>query len=327
LPDYVGYNDNGYKYLLISDVNSGTIRNIGGEISVNSQNIVRNKFMWETDFSFTYVKNKVIDTGITEKIESSFRYLNTSQRPNRSVVGKAPGMFYGFKTDGVIKNTDQLHEIIRPVAAQVGDINFVDVNGDGEFTPDESDMTWIGDPNPLFTAGLGNAFTYGPWRLNIYLTCSYGNDVYNMTRMKLEGLNTPWINQTTEALNFARVETEKRDDGTTYSWVVNENTSVPRPTKTDDNGNASKISDRFVEDGSYLRIQNISLTYTLPRRVNEKLHINNLRVTANVQNVYTFTNYSGYDPEIVSGGATAQGVDVGRYPSPRMYSLGLNFEF
>jgi TonB-linked SusC/RagA family outer membrane protein len=332
LPAYVA--PSGWPNITVPDVNSGTIRNIGADLTISSINFESNPlenkhFNWTTDLTFSIVRNKVMDTGITEKLESTFRFLTTDQHPNRSVVGKAPGMFFGYKTNGVIKNTDQLNELKRETGTKVGDINFVDVNGDGAIT--DEDMTYIGDPNPLFNAGLGNTFSYGPWSLNIFVTASYGNDVYNMTRMKLEGMNDGYINQTKEVLDFAKIASETRQgaDGKeyTYSWVINENTSVPRPDKNDDNGNAKKISDRYVEDGSYIRIQNISLSYSLPQRINEKLHISNLRVSGNVQNVYTFTNYSGYDPEVLSGGAISQGVDVGRYPSPRVYSLSVNFEF
>jgi TonB-linked SusC/RagA family outer membrane protein len=332
LPDYVA--PSGWPNITVPDVNSGTIRNVGADITISSINFESNplenkKFDWVTDFTFSIVRNKVMDTGITEKIESSFRYLTVDQHPNRSVVGKAPGMFFGYKTNGVIKNTDQLNELVRETGTKVGDINFVDVNEDGAIT--DEDMTFIGDPNPLFNAGLGNTFSYGPWSLNIFITASYGNDVYNMTRMKLEGMTDGYINQTKEVLDFAKIASEVRQDASgndyVYSWVINENTSVPRPDRNDANGNAKKISDRYVEDGSYIRIQNVSLTYSLPQRINERLRINNLRVSGNVQNIYTFTKYSGYDPEVLSGGAISQGVDVGRYPTPRIYSLSLNFEF
>ena len=195
---------------------------------------------------------------------------------------------------------------------------------------------FIGDPNPLFTGGIGNTFTYGPWSLTIFFTGSYGNDVFNMTKMKTEGMDSEWVNQTTSVKDFARVVAvpeldfvDANGNDVKYYKVENSNTSMPRPDTEDANGNVGKISDRYVEDGSYIRLQNISLTYTLPAAVNKKLHINNLRVTANAQNVYTFTKYSGYDPEVMDAtrGVLGQGVDTGRYPSPRMYSLSLGFEF
>ncbi len=331
LPDYVSQSagSDSWQFIAAPYVNSGTIRNVGFEVSINSMNIKNRKFSWETNFNFTQVKNKVISTGAAkEPIPSSYNYLTVNQQPNRTQEGHAPGKFWGYKTYGIIQNTDELLDLQSQgrteIGTQVGDIIF------------SEDMTWIGDPNPTFTAGLGNTFSYGPWSLTVYLTCSYGNDVFNMTKMQLEAAKSAWVNQMTEVKDFARVvNNPDKDivmpDGQTikYYEVVNSNTSIPRPDTEDANGNVGKISDRYIEDGSYLRIQNVSLSYSLSPEINRKLHINNLKLTANVQNVYTFSNYSGYDPEVVNlgKGVIGQGVDTGRYPSPRIYSLGLNFEF
>ena len=138
----------------------------------------------------------------------------------------------------------------------------------------------------------------------------------------MEAQSDRWVNQSADCLNYAQIV--KNEAG---EYVANPGTSMPRSEYTNDaNDNAKSVSDRYVEDGSYLKIQNIGLTYTLPSKYCQKLKIDNLHVSAGVSNVYTFTKYTGYDPEN-PGSAIRQGVDEGRYPSPRVYNVGLGFNF
>lgn len=319
-----------YMYTSPSDINVGTIENKGMDLSVNTVNvdtkIAEIPFQWTTDLNVSLVKNNVVDLGgivLNRGVytKSDTRYMSKSEE------GKAPGMFYGYKVDGVIKTTAQLKEKVRATGTEVGDLNFVDVNGDG--TIDANDRTYIGDPNADFTFGFGNSVRYGNpnttgvWTLSVFLNGSYGNDVFNLLRMNLEGLDEGNINYLSSVLDFARVETNPE---TGEKYVSNPNTDMPRPT-SNASINTTVVSDRYVEDGSYLRIQNISLSYNFPKKWTEKMSLSNLSLSANVQNVYTFTNYSGYNPEIANGNALCQGVDTGGYPSPRMFVFGLNVEF
>lgn len=321
LPNYVASQN--WTSIGTAYVNAGSIKNVGVDLSVNSTNINKKiagrDFSWDTNLSFSFVKNEVVSLGgstkaITNKADrnGAYRMNSTDVEINRSEVGKAPGLFYGYEVLGVVQNQAQADEYNARTKrkAQVGDLMFSD------------NQTFIGDPNPDFTCGLNNTLSYGPWSLGIQLNASYGNDVYNLLRMRLEGMNDRWVNQLADCVDFAKIE--KDADG--KEFVTNPGTSIPRPDNKDSNGNCKTVSDRYVEDGSFLKIQNVSLSYSLPQAVNDKLHISGLRVSANVQNVYTFTKYSGYDPEN-PGSAIRQGVDEGRYPSPRQYSLGLSFNF
>ncbi len=325
LPSYVAPTDGGWTYMNTAYVNAGSIKNTGVDIALHTINIqdsiAKQPFTWDMDFSFSVVRNEVVDLGssttaITESSDpsGSYRLFTTDMEINRSEVGQAPGLFYGYKTNGIITNESQLAKYKKSVKdgsrdnAQVGDVWY------------DSKKSVIGDPNPDFTYGFGTNVAWGPWSLNVQLSGSQGNDVYNLVRQKLEALNDKWVNQTSDCMNFARVNDDK-------TKVSNSGTSIPRPVYTNDaNGNAKTVSDRFVEDGSYLKIQNIGVTYSLPSKYCKNIKIDNLHVSAGVSNVYTFTNYSGYDPEN-PGSAIRQGVDEGRYPSPRTYSLGLGFSF
>jgi hypothetical protein len=224
-----------------------------------------------------------------------------------------------------------------------GDLKFEDVNKDGKIN--ELDRTNIGSPLPKFTFGWTNTFRYKNLDLSVFVNGSYGNKVlnYNLMGQGWNGLihmNSVWYNQHASIADRARLEIVDPDK--VYkpgeSWqldvnnvrVSNPDTKTPRPTIADPNDN-DRLSTRFVEDGSYLRIKNITLGYTFPKGFLEKYKIENVRMYMNIQNLYTFTKYQGFDPEV---GASTQdssgltvGVDNGRYPSPMTCSFGVNVTF
>ena len=206
---------------------------------------------------------------------------------------------------------------------------------------DEHDKTSIGSPMPKFTFGWTNTFTYKNWDLTIFLNGTYGNKVFNYLSMNMGNMKSAWANQPSVVLERTKLEAidpEKTYDGTNNIWnwfddienvrIANKGAKLPRATMNDSNDN-DRISDRYIEDGSYLRIKNITLGYTLPKRCLEKMRIDNLRLQLNIQNLYTFTKYTGYDPEIgvSTASANVMGLDNGRYPSPTVYSLGVNLTF
>ncbi|MBR0503274.1 MAG: TonB-dependent receptor [Paludibacteraceae bacterium] len=332
-----------WLYTAVPNINAGSMRNVGMDLSLTTTNIekkfesTKNTFRWTTDFNFSIVRNKVLELQSDSLPLTDDTYFRSVRRSYcRSEVGHAPGLFYGYKTDGIIQNTAQLkgydkNATIAPDAeailqrfdgTDVGDYNYVDINSDGKI--DVNDKTFIGDPNPDFTFGMGNTLTYGPWSLSIFVAGTYGNDVYNLLRSKIESMDRFGVNQLNTVLDYARVVTNP--DGTKY--VENSNTNMPRPNSTANGGeDAQTISDRYVEDGSFLRIQNIGLSYNLPKNALEKIKMSNMRITFNVQNIATFTKYSGMNPEVANGSAIAQGIDLGGYPLPRQYVLGVNFEF
>ena len=195
---------------------------------------------------------------------------------------------------------------------------------------DDADQKIIGDPNPDLTFGFTNTFSYKNFELNVGLTGQIGGDVLNWSRYRIEGLSSIWDNQAVSVLN--RAQSEKIDpaggDEISNLQLAKDHNGIPRFSNLDSNGN-QRMSDRWIEDGSYLRIQNISLTYNLPEKWAKKAFMQSARVYFNVQNVYTFTKYSGYDPEIgaYNQSSLLQNIDRGRYPTPRTYTIGLNLSF
>jgi len=238
-----------------------------------------------------------------------------------TTIGNPIGLFYGYKTDGIFKDQTVLDNAPLQFGQAVGtgvgetalgDVKYVDVNGDGKI--DANDKTFIGNPHPKFTYGFTNNFKYKNVDLSIFLQGSYGNDVMNLTRRAGTTNASLYDNQLVEAMDY-------------YS-PTNTASNNPRPIADSSNNNLL-ISDRYVEDGSYLRIQNITLGYSLPQDVISKYKISRLRLYGSAQNLYTFTNYSGYDPEIGSFNQNVllSGIDNGRYPVARTFLVGLNLEF
>ena len=190
---------------------------------------------------------------------------------------------------------------------------------------------------PKFTFGWTNTISYKEFDLSIFINGSYGNKVYNYLAQNLTHMNSAWANQREDRNGRAQLVPTDPDkvytDGTKwYDDITNvkvaNNTSIPRASIQDPNDN-DRVSDRYVEDGSYLRIKNITLGYTFKKDLISRIGLENVRAYVNLQNVATFTDYSGYDPEI---GASTQstnvyGLDNGRYPSPTVYSVGLNVTF
>lgn len=240
---------------------------------------------------------------------------------SNTIVGHAIGTYWGFKTDGLFTSMDQLNSApvqfgqsvgTAPGQTYLGDVKYVDVNGDGKI--DDGDRTIIGDPNPKLNIGFTNNFKYKNFDLSVFLYSVLGNDVMNLTRRNGTQNAMLYQNQFKEAANY---------------WTVdNPNSDIPRPINSTSNRNL-EISDRYVEKGDYLRIQNITLGYNFSSDTLSKFNMSKVRLYATVQNLYTFTKYKGYDPEIglYNQNPLLNGIDNGRYPLPRTYSLGINLEF
>ena len=252
-------------------------------------------------------------------------------------VGQPMGVFYGYVTEGLFRNEADIlshatqtggsdpyaNKIDKTSGAWIGDLKFKDLNGDGIIN--DADQTIIGDPNPDLTFGFTNTFTYKDWELNIGLTGQIGGDVLNWARYRTEGLSSIWDNQAVSVLDRAqavKIDPNGGDDISNLQLADGHN-GMPRFSNLDSNGN-QRMSDRWIEDGSYLRIQNISLSYNLPSKWAKKAFLQNAKFYVNVQNVYTFTKYSGYDPEIgaFNQSSLLQNIDRGRYPTPRTYTVG-----
>jgi len=219
---------------------------------------------------------------------------------------------------------------VAPGGVWVGDIKYKDLNGDNKI--DEKDITNIGNPWPKATFGFTNTFTYMGFDLNILLTASYGNDIYNFLRFSNTNPNNINLgrNLMAETFNYARVEGSGSE-----THLTNPGTDIPRIVTPDVNGNGLRFTDKFVEDGSYIRIKNITLGYSIPKTLIGKQNvIQGVRLAVGVQNLYTFTKYKGYDPEVGAyvgrdSQSTNQsiGVDFGRYPMTPVYTFNLAVDF
>jgi hypothetical protein len=272
-----------------------------------------------------------------------------------SEVGKSLYNFYGYVTDGVYKDLEDLKTSPKPAkypvdgvfnrtnTVWVGDIKYKDIsgpNGVPDGVIDEYDRTNIGSPMPKFTFGWTNTFRYKNFDLSLFINGSYGNKVMNYMSINLSNMKSSWTNQLSSVKNRARLVPIDADkaaaaganwyDDITNITVANPGTSIPRITTGDPNDN-DRISDRYVENGSYIRLKNITLGYTFPKRMIKKFGLENVRIYTNIQNLLTITGYDGYDPEVGASTADSKGytygVDNGRYPSPTVYSFGLNVSF
>jgi TonB-linked SusC/RagA family outer membrane protein len=353
LPSYMGTSGNGSSALAAPWGNYGTIRNTGYEITLSTHPLV-GKFQWDSDMQISVNRNKLVALSGTSAAQI-VGYGQWSDVVSVTNVGESLYSFYGYVCDGVYKDLEDLETSPKPAkypsngvfnknnTVWVGDIKYKDLNGDGVI--DENDRTNIGSPMPKFTFGWTNTFRYKNFDLSVFINGSVGNKVYNYLKMKLTHMNSSWTNQLVDVNNRTTLTAIDPDKDYTYGVNVNgvtvwhwydditnvkvaNTSSLPRATINDPNDN-DRISDRYIEDGSYVRLKNITLGYTFPKRTIQKLHIENLRLYANIQNLLTITGYDGYDPEIGASTASANvmGLDNGRYPSPTVYSFGLNISF
>lgn len=330
--------------------NIGTLENKGFELGLNTVNIDQPNFEWRTNFTFTRNRNKVLELNATgSRLEENLYWYSEFQTATITQAGLPVGQFYGYVTDGIFENEqDILNHAVQVLApgsvnsenpngqnlvdkrdgVWIGDVKFKDLNGDGVINIDDQQV--IGDPNPDFTFGLNNAFKFGPVSLDVYLTGSKGAQILNYTRVVIEGMTSPFSNQSrvvNDRAQYQLLDPNGSDLDPANVVLANPGTDVPR-WATNDNNRNNRASDRWVEDGSYLRIQNIRLGFTLPKLYTPSF-VRNLQIYANVQNLKTFTKYSGYDPEIgaFNQNSLLQNVDMGRYPSPTLYTFGLNLDF
>lgn len=350
LPSYMGTQGNGSSKLQAPKGNYGSIENKGLEITLDAHPVQLKNFSWDSNFQISFNKNKLLSLSDTENA-TLVGYGQWGDVVCVSEIGKPLYNFYGYKVEGVYKDLNDIQNSAKPAkypsdgvfsrgnTVWVGDIKYKDVDENGII--DERDRTDLGSPLPKFTFGWTNTFRYRNLDLSIFLNGSYGNKVMNYNSLTLTHMNSTWTNQLQSVVS-KRARLEPIDPTIVYAdgskWfdhidnvrVKNPGTKIPHTSINDPNDN-DRISDRYVEDGSFLRIKNITLGYTFPKALLNKAKIENLRVYVNIQNLYTFTKYTGYDPEV---GASTQdstgltyGLDNGRYPSPAMYSFGLNITF
>lgn len=327
--------------------NIGSIENKGVEFTLNTTNISNQDFQWTSNLTFSLNRNKVVSLDTeTATIEKTFQTGSYNHVVTRTVVGEPIAQFYGLKVigrfdeptdfyyhdaDGNVKQVAiPAGNTIAESSTWIGDYIYEDANHDGVI--DANDYQFIGNPEPKFTWGLGNTLSWKGFDLTLFFTGSYGGKLLNMTRMSIEDPRSN-SNILKSSLNYAvigKIDPNGPDNDYRNLHVVNaDKTIMPAVQKSNANSNFTVVSDRFIEDGSYIRLQNISLGYTFPRQWMRKIHVENLRVYMNIQNVHTWTKYKGLDPEVgaMYGDALMTGLDYGRYPSPRIYTAGVNVSF
>ena len=325
--------------------NVGSLRNTGFEFTLNTVNIDYKGFTWRTNAVMSINRNKVLSLDTeTGTLPQTLQVGSETATVTNTVVGQPIGQFWGYKVIGRFDKPEDFYYKdangnVKPVALPegssigqsetwLGDYIFADLNGDGVINND--DQTFIGNPEPKFTWGFGNTFSYKGFDLTVQFSGSYGNKVLKYGRRTLE-VSGSTSNLLTTVLDYARVEKIDPNGPEDYRnyYVVNTSSIQPRLYTSSGKNRNDRVSDAYVEDGSYIRLQNISLSYTFPKAWLKKLYINNLKLYCNLQNLYTWTDYKGYDPEVGSlwGNALMNGIDYGRYPSPRIYTFGLNVTF
>lgn len=303
-------------------VNAGQMTNTGVDLGLTTYNITKEDFSWRTNVVFSHYRNNL--DALNNEDQALLRYTGYDNAflLTRTEAGQPVGTFYGFVTDGLFRSMEELNAAdqdgdglvqglpIDPTGTWLGDVRYKDLNNDGAIT--DEDVTTIGNPHPVFTYGITNTLNYMNFDLSIFLQGSYGNEILNFTRRYTESLRNSFWNQLSTVQDRY---TEDNPDG-----------SLPRYNQWHENN--LRISDRYVEDGSYLRIQNVTLGYNLPAKWFEGV-VSSARVYFTAQNLYTFTKYSGYDPELGSynNDALFMNVDLGNYPNPRTFTIGANLVF
>jgi hypothetical protein len=321
------------------------MENKGFGITVNTVNISTKDLQWRTGFNFSIDRNKVTKL-VSPLITQYTAYTNNGQAQFSTTVGQPLSMITGYIAEGLFENYKDISEhaiqtsngilTIDPTQGTwVGDVKFKDISGpkgvpDGII--DNNDRTIIGNPWPKFTYNFNTSLSYKGFDLNLFFTGVSGNDILNMTRYLNEmPLGTgPYSNHYKIVTNFATPSSLDVADALSAT-LVNPGTKIFRPTGSDPNGNV-RLTQWSIEDGSYLKLKNVRLSYRVPSKYLSRTHVlRGATITAQVQNAFTITKYKGFDPEVgmysYKGVANIVGMDEGRYPSTRSYSLSLALDF
>jgi TonB-linked SusC/RagA family outer membrane protein len=284
--------------------NIGSTQTTGFDMTLGYTDVLFKSLRLSTSLTYTQAENLVTETN--NGLITGGGYGIPYQSVTRFEKGYAPGYFFGYKTDGLFQNQSDITKHPTQPGAQPGDIRFVDMNSDGKI--DDADRTYIGNPFPDFTLGWNLNLEYKGFDFNSFVYASVGNDVYRAYERNLAMTNKDRI-----------VLGRWTGEGTTND------AATPRFSFTDGNNNI-RASDRYIEDGSFVKIKNLQLGYSFNAPWLDKAKISKLRVYVQARNLYTFTEYRGYDPEI-SGGIFDTGVDRGAYPQARSWALGLDLKF
>ena len=317
-------------------VNVGIVRNRGVDLHLSSRNITGNgeDFNWSTDFTLSHNKNKVLKLNTDGASLPGYFGNNIVAQ---TLVGGSIGDYYGYKVDGMFATASdfQTHALptdtdgnVLPVTPNsggvwYGDLKFKDLNGDGVIT--EKDRTYLGSPLPDFQLGLGNNFSYKGFDLNIFFSANIGNEVINGMRIDGENPSTQYgfLKSLNDHAVLALINPSGSASDPNNVYVTNPNTTIVGLKINDSNRN-HRFSDKYVEDGSFIRCKSMTMGYTMPNDWMQKMHISSLRMYVSVTNPFLITKYKGMDPEVGSWNPLAAGIDYGFYPQSRTFTLGIN---
>ena len=288
----------------VPTINAGTIRNEGIEFSIAYKERISDDFKFGLTYNFTTLKNEVLKVNLSDDPLTVTGFGLGGQEFARMEVGLPIGYFYGYQTAGIFQTQAEVDEHASQTNANPGDLRFVDLNGDNEITPD--DRTNLGDPIPELTMGMNFSFDYKNFDFNMYAFASIGNDIVRNYERNLALTNRP-----------AYYLDRWKGPGTSNTF--------PRVT-TGATGN-TLFSDFYVEDGSFVRLQNVQVGYSLNSEEATRFGLDKLRLYLSASNLFTLTNYKGYDPTASNGNPLGGGLDNGFYPSPKTFILGVNLNF
>ena len=285
--------------------NIGKIQNKGIELSLNSTNIQTRDFSWQTNFNISFIKNtlKGLASGVESMYARSGFDSNFTAYDYIATVGQSLGLIYGYEFDGVYQSSAR-YGTVKP-----GVVKYKDQDGDGIITT--NDRTVIGNAMPKWFGGITNTFDYKGIDFSFMLQFNYGNDIYNATRI--------YSTQSRNGRRNMLAEVADRWSPTNTSNLV----------PSQDGYIVNDVYSRFIEDGSFLRLKNVTLGYTLPHKWTRKFHVSRLRLYATGQNLFCVSGYSGYDPEVNSASNTPMtpGLDWGAYPKSRVFTFGIDLQF
>ena len=283
-------------------LNTGSMENKGWEVALNYISPNYGDFSWNGALNVSRYKNKLL------ALNSRQKFIGGDQR---LIPGQPMGVYFGYVCDGIFQNEEEVTAHATQEGAAPGRLIFRDIDGNGEI--DDNDRCIIGDPNPDLSLGLNLTFKYKGLALDMYFAGDFGFDIQN--HMKRQLLSMSYGNLSTnrgaEILN---------------AWTpTHTDTDIPALSLTDDN-NEARFSTYYVENGSYMKMKYLKLSYTLPRHIIQKIGLQHLEIYGQIENVFTMTSYSGLDPELLPGEYGAR-IDNGAYPRPRTFTVGLNFQF
>ncbi len=283
-------------------LNTGDMKNNGWEVTVAYNSPQYGDFSWNGSLNISQYKNELVT------LNSRQKFIGGDQR---LIPGEPMGVYYGYVCDGIFQNDVEVANHATQTGAAPGRLIYRDLNGDGVI--DDNDRCIIGDPNPDLSLGLNLAFKYKAFTLDMFFAGDFGFDIQNHMKRQLL------------SMNYGNLATNRGVDILNAWTPTNTDTDIPALSLTDDN-NEARFSTYYVENGSYMKMKYLKLSYSLPKNIIRKIGATNLDVYGQVENVFTITKYKGLDPEILPGEYGAR-IDNGAYPRPRTFTIGLNLQF